>query len=310
MANADTVPIEFAVQSTVQAGEIAALATEAERLGFARFLVPDHPGMSNDPFVALTAAALATATIGLGTYVLNAGIREPWQVATAAATLDELCGGRLLLGLGAGHTPSEWRFLGLKRPDAYHRVQRLEEFVEIVRALLVGEQVTFHGEHFRLDGAQLDGQALTGRRVPLIIGGNGRRLLRLAGRSAQIVSVTGLGRTLQDGHTHEPRWSPGQVEGRMREIAHGASGRHDGPKIEILVQHLEVTDDRGAAADRFRADVPELDRESALDTPFVLFGTPREIAAQLRGWRERLGITSWVFRREAMPAAAAVADLL
>jgi len=64
---------------------------------------------TSDPCVVLAAAASATTRIGLGTYVLNAGIREPWQVASAVATLDALSGGRMHLGLGAGHVPAEWR---------------------------------------------------------------------------------------------------------------------------------------------------------------------------------------------------------
>lgn len=156
MVDGNASGMEFALQAPVPATEAGSLAAEAERLGFARFLVPDHPGRTSDPFVALAAAASSTSTIGLGTYVLNAGIREPWQVATAAATLDQISGGRLYLGLGAGHTPSEWRFLGVQRPDGSSRVGRLEEFVEILGALLAGDSVTFHGQHFRLDGAQLE----------------------------------------------------------------------------------------------------------------------------------------------------------
>jgi alkanesulfonate monooxygenase SsuD/methylene tetrahydromethanopterin reductase-like flavin-dependent oxidoreductase (luciferase family) len=142
--------IWFGVQSVEPAVEVPRLAAEAERLGFARFLVPDHPGTTDDPFVQLAAAASSTERIGCGTYVLNAGIREPWQVATAAATLVRTFGPRFILGVGAGHTPQEWMLAGQEQPSPSERVARLGEFVELLIKLLSGEPASHQGQYFRL----------------------------------------------------------------------------------------------------------------------------------------------------------------
>src|ERR1035437_846374 len=84
------------------------LARFADESGFDTLYVADHPGTSPAPFVSLSAAAVVTERIRLGTCVLNAGRWEPFVLASEIATLDVLSGGRLLLGIGAGHTPAEW----------------------------------------------------------------------------------------------------------------------------------------------------------------------------------------------------------
>lgn len=83
------------------------VARRAETLGLDALLVPDHPGATVAPFVALGAAAAVTERIGLGSNVTNGGVRESIHIAADVATLDLVSGGRARLGLGAGHTPAE-----------------------------------------------------------------------------------------------------------------------------------------------------------------------------------------------------------
>jgi hypothetical protein len=93
------------------------LAARCEAAGFDALLVADHPGSDASAFVALAAAAAVTSTIGLGSYVSNAAVREPILLATDVATLDVVSNGRARLGIGAGHTPAEWHAIGRQRPD-------------------------------------------------------------------------------------------------------------------------------------------------------------------------------------------------
>ena len=88
--------------------------------------------------------------------------------------------------------------------------------------------------------------------VPLLIGGNGPGVLRLAGRRADIVGLTGLGRTLADGHHHQAVWAPEQIDATVELVTTAATdaGRTDPPVLEALVQHVELTDDRGAQRGR------------------------------------------------------------
>ena len=110
--------ITFALQAGLRdAVTWATLARKAEKARFEAFLVADHPGVTASPFVALATAAAATSKITLGTYVVNAGVRDPLQIATDVATLDVVSGGRAQLGIGAGHTPAEWTMTGAPYPS-------------------------------------------------------------------------------------------------------------------------------------------------------------------------------------------------
>ena len=86
----------------------------------------------------------------------------------------------------------------------------------MVARLLRGEVVTHHGEHLDLDDAVLSAPRPVQPAIPLLIGGNGARLLRLAGRCADVVSLTGTGRTLADGHRHEVDWTAAAIDAAVR----------------------------------------------------------------------------------------------
>ena len=104
-----------------------ALAARLERGGFHGLLMGDHPRSGTSPWPALGSAAAVTATLKLGTCVVQAGVREPMHVAADAATLDVLAPGRVILGVGAGHTPREWADVGRARPGPRQRAERLAE---------------------------------------------------------------------------------------------------------------------------------------------------------------------------------------
>jgi probable F420-dependent oxidoreductase len=180
--------------------EPVAVARRAEALGFDVVLVSDHVGPGLSPLVALGAMAQATERIRLGTLVLNNDMRNPVQLAWEAVTLDRSSEGRFELGLGAGHTPQEYAATGVRFDDPRHRKARLMESVEVIRRLLDGEIVTYHGEHVHVDEAQIDASAQ--QHLPILVGGNGAALLGHAGAHADIVGLQGLGRTRPDGHRH------------------------------------------------------------------------------------------------------------
>ena len=98
-----------------------ALARRLESAGFGALLLGDHPGSGASPWPALGSAAAVTQTLALGTYVIQAGVREPVHVAADGASLDVLAPGRVRLGLGAGHTPREWEDIGRHRPGPWAR---------------------------------------------------------------------------------------------------------------------------------------------------------------------------------------------
>jgi probable F420-dependent oxidoreductase len=285
------------------------LAGEVEAAGFDGLFVSDHPGSGPAPFVALAAAAGVTERIRLGTCVLNAGTWEPMKLAGEAATLDVVSDGRTVLGVGAGHTPAEWTAIGQPYPSPAERVERMIELVTTTQALLAGEKLSCRGKSFTLSDATLQDPQPVQDRIPLLIGGNGAKVLRFAARHADIIGVTGTGQTLPDGHRHAVDWSPPALR-RMADLIDAAStptGRR--PPLDALVQHVEITDDAEAAAHQLIDHVPGASVDDLLSVPFVWLGTIDEIRTNLRAHKAEWGIERYTVRGPALRDAARVVNV-
>ena len=205
-------PIELSVQASPNdQTSWATLAQRCESVGCRALLVSDHPGSGPSPFVALAAAASVTSTLRLGSYVINAGVHDPLLLASNVATLDVVSDGRAELGIGAGHTPAEWEMTGRTRPTPTGRVERMISVTTVVCDLLAGRTVAADtaGGH---DGVQLTGPRPVQQPVPVLVGGGNPTLLRWAGAHADAVGLSGLGRTLADGHAHTVAWSASQLD--------------------------------------------------------------------------------------------------
>lgn len=285
------------------------LARRVQAAGFRGLLAGDHPGSGASPWPALGSAAAVTSTLTLGTYVVQAGVREPVHVAADAATLDILAPGRVLLGLGAGHTPREWEDLGRQRPAPAERAGRLAEFAEVVARLLRGDTVTHEGRYLTLRESRLDGLPAGGR-VRLAVGGGHPQVLLTAARHADVVGLSGLGRTLADGHHHEARWSLTGLRRQLELVREAARQAGRDPVIEALVQVVTVTGDRDAAIRDISSRLPGASADDIAHTPFVLAGSHQAMAGQLRAQAGEFGITSYVVREPAVPDLERVMQLL
>ncbi|MGH3390703.1 MAG: LLM class flavin-dependent oxidoreductase [Actinomadura sp.] len=286
-----------------------ALARRLDSAGFHALVMGDHPGSGASSWPALGSAAAVTRALRLGTYVVQAGVREPMHVAADAATLDILAPGRVLLGIGAGHTPREWADIGQDRPGPRQRGERLVEFVAAVAALLNGDTVTQDGRYLTLRGSRLE-DLPGGERVRLLVGGGNPLILRAAARHADVVGLSGLGRTLPDGHRHEVRWSRADLHRQLQLVREEAQQVGNTPILEALVQSVRVTGDRAAVVEEISAKIPGAAAEDVAHTPFLLIGSHEEMAAQLLRQSEELGITSYVVREQAVPDLERVLPLL
>lgn len=280
-------------------------AKRAEDLGFTFFCIGDHPGSWPSPFAALGAAASVTSSILLGPYVANAGLRDPLDLATDTATLDIVSDGRAVLGLGAGHTPIEWAMRALARPAPGDRVDRLIAVADATQSLLRGETVSMDGL-VRLAEAKL-ADRLVRPEIPLLIGGNNRRLLSFAAERADIIGTTGLGRTLEGGHLHEARWSEHELEKTFRLASSNSDDR--ATEIQALVQWAEITNDPESIARRVSEDLG-VSVGHVLAAPFVLLGTAHQIAERVAENFDRWGINSYVVRSSSTRDIARVIELI
>jgi probable F420-dependent oxidoreductase len=164
------------------------IARKSEALGYSSLLIADHFGAQLAPLPALVAAAQATTTLRVGTFVLDNDFRHPAAMAKEAATVDVLTEGRLELGIGAGWNPVDYERTGLTFEPAGTRVARLEEAVEILAKFFEGGQVNFSGRYYQVHDLEAEPRPVQRPRPPILIGAAGRRMLTLAARHADILN--------------------------------------------------------------------------------------------------------------------------
>ncbi len=266
-------------------------ARAVEAAGFDSIWVDDHLlNDEGDPaapklegWTALAALAAATSRVRLGLLVGANTLRNPGLVAKMAVTVDEISGGRLVLGLGSGWMEEEHRAFGFEfGASPGERLDRLEESAGLIRRLLSGERVTHEGRFYRFEGAVA--RPVPAAPLPVLIGGSGRRkTLRIVAEHADLWNCYG---------------DPAEVADASAELdAHCAAVGRDPATIARTVTHnVVVRDTRDAALAAFEAYARRHAMQPGEDSP-DLAGSPAEVAAGLRAFAA-LGVTEsyWVMR--------------
>ena len=277
-------------------------ARRAEDDGCSTLLVGDHYLTPNSCAARLGMAATVTSTLRLGSYVYCNDFRHPALTAKEAAELDRLSDGRFELGIGAGWLKEEYDMVGLPFDAPKVRVDRFQEAVGIVRRLLAGEVVTHHGEHYNLE--EYEPPALPVQSpVPILIGCGGPRMLRYAGRHADIVGFDPM--ALPTGGKDDREFAATAFAERVESLDEVCAGRSDGgPERSIVVFDVARTLDA----------LPEatwVDRAVVAESPYALVGSPSGMADTLRERRARWGLSYVVFFEEdfehVRPVVAALA---
>lgn len=186
------------------AANILTAGRAADTLGLDAFFIGDHPGYAPDAWLHLGVLAVQTSRILLGSVVLCAGYRPPVLNARLSADLDNLSGGRVILGLGHGWNGKEFAQLGLPYSPVPARQEALEEAVQIIRGVWGTRPFTFHGKHHFTVEEQVAPPPVQQPGPPLILAGSGEKTaLRLVARYADACNfgsghATGLVRTFDD----------------------------------------------------------------------------------------------------------------
>jgi probable F420-dependent oxidoreductase len=270
-------------------------ARRAEQAGFAIVTVSDHFRSTGGIFSALQAVYEAAPKLRVGTLVLNNDFWNPSLLAREAITTDVLTEGGLELGLGAGWDEPDYRAMGLERRPPGERIERLAESIEILRQAFAGQHVKLSGRHHSVDGGAPWPKPVQAR-VPIVVGGGSERVLKLAGRVADIVSIH---RNLQRGVTgswENEKRGEGEfadiVGERVEWVREGAGDRFEGIELNAIILKAVFTDRRhDAAADLGRGN--GLSAEQILASPHYLVGGPEQMAEDLMRRRERWGISYW-----------------
>jgi len=246
----------MSLHDTRSRSKVEDAARQAEQFGFDVLHVPDHLG-APAPFPALTMAAAATRTLRLGTFVLNSGFYKPALLARDVTALRDLSDGRLELGLGTGYIREEFEAAELPYPTAGQRVDYLQHMTEYMR------------EH--------------ASDVPILIAGNGDRVLTIAARMANIIGLTG-GDKAADA-TEDP------LADRIAFVRTAAGDRFDQLELNLAITAMPIDESGVPDLTIPRRFLPTLSDDELLRHPGVLSGSVRDMADRLRELRVTYGVS-------------------
>jgi probable F420-dependent oxidoreductase len=230
------------------------IAKRAEDVGFDVLCVPDHLGAAA-PFPTLTAAAMVTTKMRLSMYVLNAAFYKPALLSRDIQALDLLSDGRVEVGLGTGYVREEFEAAEIPYPSAGQRVDYLQHMT------------TYLKEHHPT--------------VPILIAGNGDRVLTIAAQHADIIGLTGANVRAADDPLAE----------RVEFVRNAAGDRFDSLELNLAITAVPPEGETMPDLRMTRRYASELSEEELLALTSVLSGSPREMADTLSGYRDRYGVT-------------------
>lgn len=241
----------------------------AEDAGFDVFCLPDHLG-AIAPIPALTVAALTSTKLKLSMYVLNAAFYKPALLSRDIDALEKISYGRVEIGLGTGYVREEFEAAELPYPSAGARVTYLEHMT------------TYLKEHHPS--------------APILIAGNGDRVLTIAARQANIIGLTGARVNDVDDPLAE----------RVDFVRKAAGDRFDSLELNMVITAVPPVGETMPDLTMTRQYTPDVSDEELLSVPSVLSGSPSEMADQLIGLREKYGLTSFTVQDNHLESFAKV----
>lgn len=288
--------------------EAKAAALQAELDGFYSVSTNDHffsPLGSHDTpqlecFTSLTAIAALTENILLVPSVAAASFRNPALLAKITSTLDQVSNGRFIMGLGAGWFDKEYAAHGYPFPSTPERLAQLEETVQILKAMWCDQEPSFSGKYFSIDKAYANPKPIQKPHPPIMLGGSGPGLLKIAAAHADILNIippTSNGKDFINDPEATARFTMDVLNSKIAHLHQymEQAGREPG-EVELggitLVAMSENSEDgilRGIAKQLGFPDYPTAQR-----SPLVLLGTPDEVTSELQSRIDSTGMTYYI----------------
>ena len=317
----DRPPFRFAVQATNAGGsrQWRDTARKVEDLGYSTLFLADHylgpgpaqraartPRQDLAPISAMGAAAASSRQLRIGCRVFCIDYHVPAVLAKEAATLDVLSDGRLEMGIGAGWSEIEYGALGLDFDRPGRRIAKLAEVVALIKAHWQGDELDCSGDFVRVHGYAGTPRPVQQPHPPIMIGGGGQRVLTLAGREADIVSISSVPFVARDSDGLDPQ----AVAQRRIEFVRAAAGdRFVGLDVESSPYFTEITDDAEAVLAGL-AKSTGIPAELLRDHPNVLIGSPESVVEKLYSRRDTLGVNYVSVQQSQIESFAPVVALL
>ncbi|MDQ2943259.1 MAG: TIGR03621 family F420-dependent LLM class oxidoreductase, partial [Candidatus Dormibacteraeota bacterium] len=229
--------------------------------------------------------------------------------AKEAATLDLLSDGRLEFGLGAGWMVSDYEQTGIPYDTPGTRIERMTEALTIIKSFFAGGHVSFAGKHYQIEGLEAVPSAAQKPHPPILLGGGGQRMLRLAAREADIVNIN---YNLSEGRLSRNLARTGLAQAtdeKLGWIKEAAGDRLSEIELSVDIFVANITDDRDAVVAALSAGIG-FEPHQVLETPHFLIGTVDQIVEDLQARRERYGISYIVLPGEVAESFAPVVERL
>jgi probable F420-dependent oxidoreductase len=309
--------MEFGIQfGGLEPAQYRAHAQTAEALGYDLIVFPDHlvnegPDKQLDvksrafDHIAMAAVVMeATKKIRVGHLVLCNLFRHPSITAQSLMTLDQLSGGRLLAGLGSGWTETEFKMSGIPFPPITERLRMLDEAIEVILSLWKNDRTTFDGEFYHLKDAILWPKPVQQPHPPIIVGGGGKGLLRIAAKYADYVNI--IPDAGKRGHismevvkrTNDKSFR--EKVSFVREEAKRLGRKPDAVRISNFVFATIISESKEATRKSAEMMAPMFQQtaDDLLASPMLLIGTPEECIVELKRRAKDWGTSQMIFTGE------------
>jgi F420-dependent oxidoreductase-like protein len=244
-------------------------------------ILSDPKGPCFEGWVALSALAAETSMTQVGILVTGNTYRNPAVLAKMAATLDHACGGRLIMGLGAGWFELEHRAYDIPFYTTAERIARCDEAADIIKRLWTEKQVSFDGQHYKLENAFCEPKPLQQPRPPFMIGGGGEKLmLRVVARHADIWNTFG---------------SPEVFRHKIKVLKeHCAAVGRNFDEIEVSWAGSMLVTDSATEREELVGDMARAFGSSPEQVePGFMIGSPSEIRDRIHRWLDA-GVTHFI----------------
>ena len=254
----------------------------------------------------MAAAAAVSETLRIGCRVFCIDYHVPAVLAKEAATLDLLSDGRLEMGIGAGWSENEYNAMGLTFDRPGRRIAKLAEVVSLIKAHWAGEELDVSGDFVHVRGYAGRPRPVQRPHPPIMIGGGGPRVLALAGREADIVSMSSVPFVARDADGRDPY----AVAQRRIDVVRAAAGERFGRlDVESSPYFSAVTDDAEAAL-AHAAKSTGISADVLREHPNVLIGSLETVVEKLYSGRESLGVNYVTVQQSQIESFAPVVDRL
>ena len=264
---------------------------QIEQHGYTTAAMVDHFNPTYAPTPGLMAAAMIAPSLRVLATVYDNDFRNPVLLAKEIATMDQITGGRVDFGLGAGWLERDYEQTGIQYDRPGVRISRMEEALAVFKGAWSGEAFNYDGEHYTVKdhtGFPVPAQK---PHPPIYIGGGGQRILGIAGREADIIGVHV--RFGPEGALDSADTFRAEMDKRIEWIKAGAGDRFDDIELALLLFAAKVVDSDAAKQREIEsiAEANGLSVDAVEASPYFLVGTEDDMVEQVEGLRETYGVS-------------------